>query len=602
MEEVPSLLPEVDSEGESAGRAKPRWGAWKRSVLSSLGLSPVFRAYLFLGSLVAILAFLLYSESLVRQLREQEKDRVDLYARLITLTPLLPDEQAVDIFTEVIHNPSIDFPIVFTNHRGEITLRRGVEGAAHQDTSLAEALLHRLAFWEEEEPLVPSDTSATTLERLHQLIREMDARNPPIVYYPSSIKPGLLYRGRGNAVITDTEGELVKWQGPDLPSSEDTTAAALIRVQLALQGMETSQPLAFAAPAAAFSYLHHDQNNAIITNDKGEVIAWRGTELPALADTTAGARARVQAKMQQIGQVQEPLVFRIPSESYIHYGDSELVSRVSLASLVQIVALLLFALVGYIGYRNIKRSEQRSIWVGMTKETAHQLGTPLSSLSGWLELIRHQLEGEARQESQASLERIGQMVGEMQRDMDRLKQIASRFSQIGSVPELEPTDVGAVLEKTIGYFTSRGPQFGQHRIHFERQPDVPAIPLNAELMSWAFENLFKNAMDALEGEAGAIRIHLGMLPERPGVRITFQDEGRGIEPENINRIFEPGFSTKKRGWGLGLAFVKRIVEEYHRGRISVVQSAPGGGTTFEIVLPTTGQEGISRNGARRTAV
>ena len=252
---------------------------------------------------------------------------------------------------------------------------------------------------------------------------------------------------------------------------------------------------------------------------------------------------------------------------------------------MQIGVLLLFLLVGYIGYRNIKRSEQRSIWVGMAKETAHQLGTPLSSLSGWLELIRHEIEGAAREGSDKAVGRIDSMVGEMQQDMRQLDQIAARFSQIGSVPELKEEDVAAVLEETINYFRHRGPQFGRHDIEMERLHDLPPIPINAKLMSWAFENLFKNAIDAMERQTGSVRIRVGFLAETRAVQIMFQDDGRGIEPENIKRIFEPGFSTKKRGWGLGLAFVKRIIEEYHKGKINVVQSAPGAGTTFEVILP-----------------
>ena len=173
----------------------------------------------------------------------------------------------------------------------------------------------------------------------------------------------------------------------------------------------------------------------------------------------------------------------------------------------------------------------------------------------------------------------------MQQDMRHLNQIASRFSQIGSVPELKVGDVSAVLQETIDYFRHRSPQFGRHDIEIELRDDVPPIPINAELMSWAFENLFKNAIDAMDRQTGSMRVRLGLMPEGRAVQITFQDDGRGIEPENIKRIFEPGFSTKKRGWGLGLAFVKRIVEEYHKGKISVVQSAPGAGTTFEVILP-----------------
>jgi signal transduction histidine kinase len=202
-----------------------------------------------------------------------------------------------------------------------------------------------------------------------------------------------------------------------------------------------------------------------------------------------------------------------------------------------------------------------------------------------LELIRQEVEAVPSADRDARLTDIDQMVGEMQEDMRHLDQIASRFSQIGSVPELKEEDVAAVLEEIIEYFRNRGPQFGRHEITVEYRDELPPIPINAELISWAFENLFKNAIDAMDRQTGSMRIRLGFVPEGRAVQITFQDDGRGIEPENVKRVFDPGFSTKKRGWGLGLAFVKRIVEEYHKGKISVVQSAPGAGTTFEVILP-----------------
>ena len=172
----------------------------------------------------------------------------------------------------------------------------------------------------------------------------------------------------------------------------------------------------------------------------------------------------------------------------------------------------------------------------------------------------------------------------MQKDMQRLNQIALRFSQIGSVPEVEMGDIEKVMTETVNYFKNRGSQFGQCDINMVSRA-LPPAPLNAELMSWAFENLFKNGMDAIGRQAGVINIRLDFLAERKLVQIVFQDNGCGIEPENVNRVFEPGFSTKKRGWGLGLAFVRRIIEEYHKGKISITQSVPGEGTTFEVLLP-----------------
>ena len=575
---------EVVSESKEDSRVSAPRGAhkrWSREALSSLGISPIFRAYIFLGSIVAILAFLLYNESLTSELREQEKNRVDLYARLISFAPMATDEQTMTIFTQVIHNPEVDFPCIITNYRGEITERRGLGDLVGDNEA---NFFESLAFGRERETAVALGDSVYE-KALRRLMRKMDAENEPIKYYLSSTTSGRLYSDGQRAIITDTKGDIAKWRGLGLPDEADTTAAALIRVRLALEQMHARRPLEFAVPDEGFSYLHFDGSQAIITDGNGDIVAWFGRALPAADDKSSEAIARVRDRLDSMGEQEAPLPFYIPAEHYIHYGSSDLVNRISFAPVVQIGVLLLFLLVGYIGYRNIKRSEQRSIWVGMAKETAHQLGTPLSSLSGWLELMRNEIDGESTTERNERLTRISQMVGEMEEDMRHLNQIASRFSQIGSVPELVLTDVGRVLEETIAYFRHRSPQFGRHDIRIERQEDVRSIPLNAELMSWAFENLFKNAIDAMEGKTGAVQIHLVELPEDRVVQIVFQDDGRGIEPENIKRVFEPGFSTKKRGWGLGLAFVRRIIEEYHNGRISVVQSVPGEGTTFEIILP-----------------
>ena len=543
------------------------WRRWRRGALASLGASPVFRAYIFLGSIAAILAFLLYNELIIAELREHEKNRVDLYAHLISFTPQASEGQLPTLFTEVI--TKVNFPRIITNHRGEIIQAEGI------DTS---SFLDDWAFWRGE--------AADAHAELYKLVEEMDVQNPPIPFYWSPETLGRLYREEGRVIVADTQGAIAAWQGTGLPASSDTSAAARAEVQRALQALEAGESLAFSVPAAGLSYLHSDGTNAVITDAEGQFRAWVGAGLPLASDDPSEAfQDQLRAFVDSLASQRAPLAFRIPAEHYIHYGDTSLVGRISLAPFVQSGVLFLFLLVGYIGYRNIKRSQQRSLWVGMAKETAHQLGTPLSSLSGWLELLRGEVATVPRPDRDERWERVAQMIGEIQQDMRRLDQIASRFSQIGSVPELEKKDVAAVLEETIEYFRRRVPQFGRQGIELECPSDLPLVPINAELMSWAFENLCKNAIDAMDGQTGRLRIHLELLPEGRAVQVAFQDDGRGIEPEHIERVFEPGFSTKKRGWGLGLVFVKRIVEEYHKGKISVVQSAPGKGTTFEVVLP-----------------
>ena len=546
-------------------------GGWRRGALASLGASPVFRAYIFLGSIAAILAFVLYNESIITELREHEKNRVDLYAHLISFAPQASEGQIPTLFTEVI--TKVNFPRIITNHRGEIIQAEDINTSS---------FLGDWAFWRSE----AVDAPAVSTAQLHRLIEEMDVQNPPIPFYWSPETLGQLYCEGNRVIIADTQGAIAAWQGTGLPTSSDTSAAARARVQRALQEMEAGESLLFSVPAASFSYLHWDGTNAIIKDAEGRFRTWVGAGLPpASDDPSAAVQEQLQAFVNSLANQRPPLEFRIPAEHYIHYGDTSLVDRISLAPFVQTGVLFLFLLVGYIGYRNIKRSQQRSLWVGMAKETAHQLGTPLSSLSGWLELVRGEVATTPRPDRDERWKRVDQMIGEIQQDMRRLDQIASRFSQIGSVPELEERDVAVVLEDTIEYFRRRVPQFGRQEIELECLGELPLVPINAELMSWAFENLCKNAIDAMDGQTGSLRIHMELLPEGQAVRIAFQDDGRGIEPEHVKRVFEPGFSTKKRGWGLGLVFVKRIVEEYHKGKISLVHSAPGEGTTFEVILP-----------------
>ena len=547
------------------------WQRWRRGALASLGASPVFRAYIFLGSIAAILAFLLYNESIIAELREHEKNRVDLYAHLISFAPQASEGQIPTLFTEVI--TKVNFPRIITNHRGEIIQAEDINTSS---------LLGDWVFWRSEAADVPTASTA----QLHRLIEEMDLQNPPIPFYWSPETLGRLYCEEGRVIIADTQGAIAAWQGTGLPASSDTSAAALAEVQRALREMEAGQSLSFSVPAASFSYLHWDGTNAIIEDVEGRFRTWVGAGLPLLNDAPSeGGQDQLRAFVDSLAKQRPPLEFRIPAEHYIHYSDTSLVDRISLAPFVQIGVLFLFLLVGYIGYRNIKRSQQRSLWVGMAKETAHQLGTPLSSLAGWLELLRGEVAAAPRPDRDERWERVDQMIGEIQQDKRRLDQIASRFSQIGSVPELEEKDVAVVLEETIEYFRRRVPQFGRQEIELECLGELPPVPINAELMSWAFENLCKNAIDAMDGQTGHLRIRTELVPEGRAVQISFQDDGRGIEPEHVKRIFEPGFSTKKRGWGLGLVFVKRIVEEYHKGKISLVHSAPGEGTTFEVILP-----------------
>jgi hypothetical protein len=230
-------------------------------------------------------------------------------------------------------------------------------------------------------------------------------------------------------------------------------------------------------------------------------------------------------------------------------------------------------------FRAVKTGEQRSIWVGMAKETAHQLGTPLSSIMGWLAVI-----GERADEAGCG-DRLGGALGEAAADVERLSRISSRFSKIGSEPDLAYQELAPVIEGAVRYFERRRPAL---RINSTIETDIEELPLvrcSAELLGWVFENLIKNSLDAIAEEGGKINITGRVNAGEGTIEILFSDNGRGMSASVRKRIFSPGFTTKSRGWGLGLALVKRIVEDIHGGSIRVLHTQQGKGTTFQILFP-----------------
>jgi two-component system, NtrC family, sensor histidine kinase KinB len=331
----------------------------------------------------------------------------------------------------------------------------------------------------------------------------------------------------------------------------------------------------------------------VITDASGEPKYWKAIGVP-YHNTTSEVLAQVSIIVKRLDLETPPIPFEsprfvwgpdknpVPKEPetwHLHYGESDLVRRLSWLPIVALGVTALFISVGYIGFRQIKNSEQRSIWVGMARETAHQLGTPLSSLYGWMELFNSEISEVADVEMRTKFQKI---ITEMEQDTNRLNKITSRFSLIGSTPELRPQDVRIVISETAAYLRVRLPR-GVEIV--ESLGPLPIIPLNRELLGWAFENLFKNAADAMEGKEGRIAISSEIDEETRRVNILVSDNGKGIPPHLVKQVFLPGYSTKKRGWGLGLAFVKRIVEDYHQGRITIKESTVGVGTLFVVSLP-----------------
>jgi len=312
-------------------------------------------------------------------------------------------------------------------------------------------------------------------------------------------------------------------------------------------------------------------------------IHWRNVKGIDPADTSAAtlARLRREADKMTAGGNQFPLYFGETYINYFCYGDSEVIDELKLMPFVEIGIVLAFMIVGIIGFQNIRKSEERHIWVGMAKETAHQLGTPITSLMGWLEVMRSEC---GLERSEVDTRMLGDTIDNVSADVVRLQKIANRFGQIGSIPELVPTDLNALVQETVEYYRRRLPYEGEGvKITFQTGA-LPPINLNAELLGWALENLVKNALQAVEGHTGRIDLTTRMTDGRDQVVIEVADNGSGIAPPAARKIFRAGFTTKKRGWGLGLTLVKRIVEEYHGGRVTLKKSKPGE-TLFEVCLP-----------------
>ncbi len=252
----------------------------------------------------------------------------------------------------------------------------------------------------------------------------------------------------------------------------------------------------------------------------------------------------------------------------IYYGNSPLLNKLKYYPLALLLIILLFAGVVYFFYRSTKNAEQNKLWTGMAKETAHQIGTPLSSLVGWTEILKS--------------EKINQeYISEIEKDIDRLQTITDRFSKIGSAPTLETIDIVEATKSSYSYLKSRSSKL----IDFEiESPDIKIpVKLNPQLYSWTIENLVKNAIDAMKGK-GQLKLEISQNDKQ--VFINVSDTGKGIAKNQFSKIFEPGFTTKKRGWGLGLSLAKRIIEDYHKGRIKVLNSEIGKGTTIQISLKT----------------
>ncbi len=307
---------------------------------------------------------------------------------------------------------------------------------------------------------------------------------------------------------------------------------------------------------------------AILTDEQGRV-----QEMINLDESREGDEEYVQRQIEEMKNAQPPIeIEKYGVRQKLYYKNTRLLTLLQYFPFIQLGLISLFLGVGYWAFSSARRAEQNQVWVGMSKETAHQLGTPISSMVAWHEHLKVEAEGNEYQEG---------ILKEFRKDISRLELIAERFSKIGSKPTLEPVNIYKVLERTFVYMKRRAPKSVDFQYPDVEQAPMPVL-LNPPLFDWVLENLLKNALDASNGKG---TIGAEVFEDDSYVYVDISDTGKGIAPGKLKTVFEPGYTTKKRGWGLGLSLTKRIVENYHSGKIFVKQSLPNQGTTFRIQLP-----------------
>lgn len=309
----------------------------------------------------------------------------------------------------------------------------------------------------------------------------------------------------------------------------------------------------------------------IVTNEKDSIL------IKANIQVKPNRESEILDKELRKMKMQNPPIEIFVSENskqFIYYRESFLLRNLRIFPVVQLLVIFLFIGVAYLAFSTSRKAEQNQVWVGMSKETAHQLGTPISSLMAWAEILRLQNADET-------------IITEFEKDIQRLERITERFSKIGSKPELLQTDLAEVIHSSVEYLKRRSPEKVRYEMTWDKEKSWE-IPLNEALFSWVIENLCKNAMDAMNGSG---TITLLLREKEDAIIFDLKDTGKGLHKSQFKTIFHPGYSTKKRGWGLGLSLAKRIVENYHKGKIFIRESEINKGTTFRIILYRNHQKG-----------
>lgn len=340
------------------------------------------------------------------------------------------------------------------------------------------------------------------------------------------------------------------------------------RVELLVEAIESIGSEETTTQGANITYISKviDYNTSIpllITTNEGEIISYVNFD----EDKVARRKNYLENKLAQFKENNQVITISAGGvKQLVYYGDSHILADLRYYPFILISIIFVFIFILYIVISNIQNNIQHQLWVGMSKETAHQLGTPLTSIVSWMELLK------AHEANRPWLE-------EMEKDVVRLQLITERFSKIGSTPKLEDDDIIVHLDEMVDYMQLRSP--AKVKITFDHDVEESHLLMSAPLFNWVVENIIRNALDAMEGKGS---IHINLHHELRRVLIDITDTGKGIPRAQWKKIFTPGFSTKKRGWGLGLSLAKRIIEEYHKGELFVKHSELGKGTTFRIIL------------------
>ncbi len=412
--------------------------------------------------------------------------------------------------------------------------------------------------------------------QLSQIIRELlTASRLSFIITDANDGQVIIARRIDKAIEHKIEADL-----PLSPAEESKLNAILAR----MKERRERKPIQFYRDTSGYCYYGEVDSSAIeqmpfvITDSEDKPQKWQiWGELVSAQNATPKQRAQAEmlVRNSKVLGLYTPLQTGL-YQGYLYYETTP-DYRFIVMPIVLVSVFATFLIVGFLSYRRIKTFEQASIWGGLAKETAHQLGTPISSLMGWVELS-------AELNKQKGDETTAEVYANMQSDLARLQSITERFGKIGSYPQKTRININSVIGDVVAYFQKRLPNRSKQVEIRVVSHELPEILANADLLQWVFENLIRNSLDAMDKDTGCIEIDARFDQKKYQIAILYKDDGKGIARKDRNKIFQPGMTTKRHGWGLGLTLVKRIIEAYHHGRIRLVETGPQG-TTFEIVLP-----------------